>query len=177
MSSQPFRISLLILFWLVSLLAAGIGAFGVGGIPIAALVAWGWYLRPPWRAILLGAMVLLCAGAGLLPMVQGAREAARSTQCLNNMKQIALGVLNYCSDKGHWPPAYIADEDGVPMHSWRVLILEYMEDDRALFKKYRFDEPWDGPNNRKLIKEIPWVYQCPEQIAAPGHTRYSVVFL
>jgi len=43
------------------------------------------------------------------------------------------------------------------MHSWRVLILPYIEQNE-LFKEYRFDEPWDGPNNRKLASRMPKVY-------------------
>ncbi len=35
------------------------------------------------------------------------------------------------------------------MHSWRVLLLPYLEQ-QELYDAYRFDEPWDGPNNRKL---------------------------
>jgi hypothetical protein len=47
--------------------------------------------------------------------------------------------------------------DGRPWHSWRVLILPYLEG-QALFNKYRMDEPWDGPNNRKLADEMPRIY-------------------
>ena len=35
------------------------------------------------------------------------------------------------------------------MHSWRVLILPFLEQ-RELYDAYNFAEPWDGPNNRKL---------------------------
>src|SRR5262245_59063522 len=35
------------------------------------------------------------------------------------------------------------------MHSWRVLILPYLEGNDT-YKQYDFDEPWDGPRNRKL---------------------------
>jgi prepilin-type processing-associated H-X9-DG protein len=61
---------------------------------------------------------------------------------------------------GQLPPAYIADENGVPMHSWRVLILPYL-DHRDLYKQYKFDEPWNGPNNRKLASAMPEIYRCP----------------
>jgi prepilin-type N-terminal cleavage/methylation domain-containing protein/prepilin-type processing-associated H-X9-DG protein len=40
----------------------------------------------------------------LLPAVQAAREAARRTQCVNNVKQMALGAANYESAKGYFPP-------------------------------------------------------------------------
>jgi hypothetical protein len=48
------------------------------------------------------------------------------------------------------------------MHSWRVLILPYMEE-LVLFQKYNLNEPWDGPNNRKLSARIPELYRCPNQ--------------
>jgi prepilin-type N-terminal cleavage/methylation domain-containing protein len=41
----------------------------------------------------------------LLPAVQAAREAARRTQCVNNLKQMALGAANYESSQGVFPPA------------------------------------------------------------------------
>ena len=55
------------------------------------------------------------------------------------------------------PPAYITDKNGKPMHSWRILILPYI-DQVELYNAYRFDEPWDGPNNRKLADRMPRLY-------------------
>ena len=43
------------------------------------------------------------------------------------------------------------------MHSWRILILPYI-DQNELYKDYKFDEPWDGPNNRKLASRMPEIY-------------------
>ena len=44
----------------------------------------------------------------LLPAVQSAREAARRAQCINNLKQIGLGVHNYIDSNDIVPPGAIA---------------------------------------------------------------------
>jgi hypothetical protein len=68
-----------------------------------------------------------------------------------------LAVANYHETYDCFPPAYISDRDGKPMHSWRVLILPFLEQ-RELFNAYDFDEPWNGPNNRKLAGRIGNIY-------------------
>jgi len=88
------------------------------------------------------------------------RMAARLTQSKNNLKQIALAMHNFHDVYKHFPPAVIYGPDGKPWHSWRVLILPFLEQ-RVLYEKYRFDEPWDGPNNRLLLEKVPPVYQDP----------------
>lgn len=111
----------------------------------------------------LGALVLFCVIgmliALLLPAVQAAREAARRSTCRNNLKHIGLAMHLYAEDHGCLPPPYLADEDGTPMHSWRVLLLPYLER-RDLYDRYDFNEPWNGPNNRLLAAEMPEVYGC-----------------
>jgi hypothetical protein len=79
--------------------------------------------------------------------------------CHSNLRRIALAMRDYADRYGTLPPAYIADSHGKPVHSWRVLILPFLGQER-LYKKYSFDEPWDGPNNRILHKEIENQYQC-----------------
>src|SRR5689334_22115089 len=60
------------------------------------------------------------------------------------------------------------------MHSWRVLILPFL-DQKAIYDRYRFDEPWDGPNNRKLHDLVVSAYACPSH-PNPGHaTTYVAV--
>jgi hypothetical protein len=98
--------------------------------------------------------------AMLIPAVQQAREAAHRSSCKCNLKQLGLALHNYHEANGCFPPAFIADAQGRPMHSWRVLILPQI-DQMALYKKYRFDEPWDGPHNILLLDEIPPIYKCP----------------
>ena len=109
-----------------------------------------------------------CGGAGvigilvalLLPATEAAREAARRVSCTNNLKQIALAIHNYATANKCFPPAFIADKDGKPMHSWRVLLLPYLGEEE-LYRQYRFDEPWDSPHNQVLAAQMPRVYHCP----------------
>ncbi|QDU78053.1 hypothetical protein Pan97_51330 [Bremerella volcania] len=80
--------------------------------------------------VVFGVMALLCAGivvALLVPAIGQARMAAQRMQSQNNLKVIGLALHNYHDTYGTLPPAYIPDEDGQPMHSWRVLILPFVE--------------------------------------------------
>ena len=87
-------------------------------------------------------------------------EIARRLQCHNNVKQIAIALHSYHEVYGCLPPAYVADKNGKPMHSWRTLILPYLEQ-KSLYNAYNFNEPWDGPNNRKLANTSLPVFNCP----------------
>ena len=94
-------------------------------------------------------MMLACIGilvGLLLPAVQAAREAARRMQCSNNMKQIALAMHNYEAVYKAFPPAYTTDANGQPLHSWRTLLLPYMEQ-QALYSQIDLNKPWDDPVN------------------------------
>jgi prepilin-type processing-associated H-X9-DG protein len=87
-------------------------------------------------------------------------EAGPRARCMNNLKQISLAVLTYEAQYHCFPPAYIPDKDGKPMHSWRVLMLPYLQY-KDLYQQYNFNEPWDGPNNRKLLVKGPRIFACP----------------
>jgi hypothetical protein len=110
-----------------------------------------------------------------------AREGARSAQCISNLKQIGLGLLNYESRYGCFPPAYVADATGKPLYSWRVLLMAEL--DRAegwfggqLAGGFRFDEPWDSPNNSKLHKLTSYtVWHCPSDPANAGSNQTNFV--
>jgi prepilin-type processing-associated H-X9-DG protein len=97
----------------------------------------------------------------LAPAVQAQRTTARRAQSVNNMKQIGLAMHNYASVHGHFPPPVVIGPDGKTPHSWRVEILPYLEQ-QPLYNAYRMDEPWDGPNNRKLIDLMPATFVSPE---------------
>jgi hypothetical protein len=85
-------------------------------------------------------------------------------------------LREYHAKHGHFPPSYIAGDDGRPWHSWRVLILPYIGEE-ALFKLYRFDEPWDGPNNSRLLALRPAYFGCHSARGKedPRNTNYVAV--
>lgn len=97
----------------------------------------------------------------LLPAVQQVRAAARRVTSQNNLRQLALALLNYESVHGHLPPAYSTDADGNPLLSWRVEILPFLEEN-DLYKQFHLDEPWDSPHNIKLAQQMPEFYMNPQ---------------
>ncbi len=177
-----FQYNLTTLLLLFVVLASSLAVFGTWGIVVFALtVGLAIYLHQVeslWSLTQLALVVLclMCLIGLLLPAVGNARDAARRAQCQNNLKQIALALLNYEAANGCFPPAYIADKDGKPMHSWRVLILPYMEM-KPLYDAYDFTEPWDGPKNKKLLPTCVMGYVCPSDpnTHGPGANQTSYV--
>jgi hypothetical protein len=65
---------------------------------------------------------------------------------------------NYQHSFGRYPPAFVVDEEGKPMHSWRALILRHIEEG-DLYDKYDFTKPWNSPENQKLAEQSDiWAY-------------------
>lgn len=91
-------------------------------------------------------------------------EAMAKAKCRNNLKQLLIAFHNYHDSHNTMPPAYTCDDDGKPLHSWRVLILPYLEQ-QALYEQIKLDEPWDSEHNKQFHDKIPDVFFCPDRIA------------
>jgi prepilin-type N-terminal cleavage/methylation domain-containing protein/prepilin-type processing-associated H-X9-DG protein len=93
----------------------------------------------------------------LLPAVQSARESARRTQCMNNLKQMALAVQNFNDIKKFMPPSRVENQ----YVTWAVIILPYMEEDN-------FYEQWDvtlpyANQNPDITRRPVLTYFCPSR--------------
>ncbi len=100
-----------------------------------------------------------------------ARAAAMRAQSMNNLKQLAIAMHNYADSYKHFPPAVLYGPDGKTPYSWRVALLPYLER-KDLYDQYRFDEPWDGPNNGKLLDKIPAMFRSPTEPANSTSAAY-----
>jgi prepilin-type N-terminal cleavage/methylation domain-containing protein/prepilin-type processing-associated H-X9-DG protein len=107
----------------------------------------------------------------LLPAVQKVREAANRMKCSNNLKQIALALMNYESAYHRFPPGGITRGVCCGTKSetnWAIEILPYLEQE-ALYKRYdqtKFNEDPDPNdlNNGFVRKQFVKTYICPSDL-------------
>jgi len=112
----------------------------------------------------------------LLPAVQQAREAARRTQCKNNLKQIGLSMHNYNDVHNTLPGIGLQNGWG---HHWAVSLLPFA-DQAALYSMWVFDGPdsgWhdgygaaNGKNYERAV--LPWG-KCPSSPIPEAMTRFG----
>ncbi len=114
----------------------------------------------------------------LLPAVQAAREAARRSQCMNNLKQFGLGFHNYHSAQNKFPAGWVEDNrptraDRLPNFLWGAILLPQLEE-QALFDQLDFEKksthgtPGGVIENIDLIGTPLGIYRCPSDQAESG---------
>ncbi len=103
----------------------------------------------------------------LLPAVQQAREAARRTQCKNNLKQIGLALHNYLDVNNGFPPSFISDitTGGVNQTNggeWsaQARLLPYLEQ-ASLYNAADLSQAYDSTINAAIPAMRIAAYQCP----------------
>jgi prepilin-type N-terminal cleavage/methylation domain-containing protein/prepilin-type processing-associated H-X9-DG protein len=100
----------------------------------------------------------------LLPAVQSARDAARRTQCANNVKQVGTALLAYEGSHKAFPSGYVSaydsnGNDTGPGWGWASFILPQMEEN-AIFRTIHFDLPIEDAMNSARVANVP-SYFCP----------------
>lgn len=103
----------------------------------------------------------------LLPAVQQAREAARRTQCRNNLKQIGLAIHNYLDTHSVFPPAFVSDitSTDTPGGEWSIhaRILPFL-DQANLFGHANLSLAYDDPANGQIATQRVAVFLCPDEV-------------
>jgi prepilin-type N-terminal cleavage/methylation domain-containing protein/prepilin-type processing-associated H-X9-DG protein len=134
-------------------------------------------LKEPRRAFTLIELLVVISIIGLLvalllPAVQAAREAARRTQCVNNLKQVGLALQNYHGSFQVFPPGYISTFDASgndtgPGWGWAAMLLPQMEQ-KSLFDAINFATPIEAPASQTYRLVLVAGYLCPSDSAPPS---------
>jgi hypothetical protein len=175
-----FQFTLRTLLLVIVVLASSLAVFGAWGIVmfgLSAALAFDQYRsqRPSFTvAASFGLLGFIAFFAWAFSVLSNVKEVARCAGCSNKMQQIAHALKQYEQANGAYPPAYIADTSGKPIHSWRMLVSPCLGYDGAL-KNYDLAEPWNGPKNSILTSAPLTGFACTSERSSPTLTNYVAV--
>jgi hypothetical protein len=89
-------------------------------------------------------------------------DIERRKRALSNLEKISTALLSYYKKSGSMPAAWLESSGGIKTLSWRVALLPELGYP-DLYKQFNPEEPWDGPNNKKLLDLIPDEFVSPER--------------
>ena len=118
-----------------------------------------------WAAgAVVSAIILACLLFAVIRL--GGQSVSRLTasrdqsMSIRNLQRIAEALNAYAADHGNYPPPAKVDKSGKRLHSWRVLILPYL-DEQELYNEIDLSVGWDDPINAAVLRRMPAVYSHP----------------
>lgn len=105
----------------------------------------------------------------LLPAIQSAREAARRIQCINNLKQLGLGMQNYESANGVLPPQMVLTFSSTGAVAWKSSwgassrIIPYLELG-TLYNAINYSNKTTDTSNATAVATQLKVFLCPSEV-------------
>ncbi len=99
----------------------------------------------------------------LLPAIQAARESARRSQCVNNLKQIGIAMHNYVDAHKKLPYASTYCYSGgscMQGSTWAAFILPFIEESTT-YQLFNFNAPMNDPSNQQAVTTVVATYLCP----------------
>lgn len=113
------------------------------------------------KSALLIVSLLFCLGCGFV--YREYWQAVHHRDCQNNLRYIGLAMHNYAATYGALPPRVTRDAQGKLLHSWRTLLLPFL-DEKALYEQIDLSKPWNDPVNAAAMAQRVSVYQCPTRV-------------
>ncbi len=136
--------------------------FGVDSKPL------GWAIAAGVLLVIMSCLVFAIFRFGGQTVTQLSANRQR-TSSMRNLENIAEALNAYAADHGSYPPPIMYGPGKRKMHSWRVLILPYLNE-QALFDQFNLKKPWDDPQNIQLAYQMPAVYAHPNAASNGWYT-------
>ncbi len=123
-------------------------------------------------------MFLLLVAAAFLIYLTVPRPNARislpRSYCTNNLRNIAMAIIQYEGEHKQYPPLYTVDKDGNRLHSWRTSLLPNLELPE-IYNAIDFSKPWGHPNNALAREQNVLLLHCPSSNHRERMTNYVAI--
>jgi hypothetical protein len=102
--------------------------------------------------------------------------AKKRQESMQRLKQLGSALISHHDRLQKFPPAYVADAEGKPLYSWRVLILPYLGQ-QALYDRFDKTKAWDAPENLAISSTAIDAFKSPADtgVAANGVSYVAVI--